>query len=308
MQLEKILFGLHHTRDFLERHVHWCPEPHRRLLRALNDTYRDWGGEEERPQIAILDWKGVATASEFRVLQQYFESEGQPTMIVDPNELEYEGDRLRAGSFRIDIVYKRVVIHEFLERFDETHALPRAYSDGRVCMANSFRSKVAHKKAGFAILTDPAYEYLFSPEEIQIFRRHIPWTRCVRTGTTMFEGAQRDLPTLIRLEKDRLVLKPNDDYGGHGVFIGWESDEGSWNAAIELALKQPYVVQERVPLKKLSIPMFTDRVQLEEMFIDFNPFLFCNRVEGALVRLSSSSLLNVTSGGGQTALLVVEDL
>jgi len=308
MQLEKILFELHHTRDFLERHAHWCPEPHRRLLRALNDAYRDWGGEEERPQIAIIDWKDVATASEFRVLQRYFESEGQPTIIADPNELEYDGDRLRAGNFRIDIVYKRVVIHEFLERFDETHALPRAYSDGRVCMANSFRSKVAHKKAGFAILTDPAYEHLFSPEEIQIFRRHIPWTRWVRTGTTMFEDAEHDLPTLIRLEKDRLVLKPNDDYGGHGVFIGWESDAESWDAAIKLALKQPYVVQERVPLKKLSIPMFTDHVQLEEMFIDFNPFLFCNRVEGALVRLSSSSLLNVTSGGGQTALLVVEDL
>jgi len=43
------------------------------------------------------------------------------------------------------------------------------------------------------------------------------------------------------------------------------------------------------------------------MFVDFNPFLFQNEVEGALIRLSASSLLNVSSGGGQTALLVLED-
>jgi hypothetical protein len=49
-------------------------------------------------------------------------------------------------------------------------------------------------------------------------------------------------------------------------------------------------------------------VRLEEMFVDFNPFLFNNETEGALIRLSSSSLLNVTSGGGQTALLVLENM
>jgi hypothetical protein len=43
------------------------------------------------------------------------------------------------------------------------------------------------------------------------------------------------------------------------------------------------------------------------MYVDLNPFLFENKVEGALIRLSAGTLLNVTSGGGQTALLVLED-
>jgi len=66
-------------------------------------------------------------------------------------------------------------------------------------------------------------------------------------------------------------------------------------------------VQERVDVKKTSIPAFSHHVSANEMFVDFNPFLFQNKVEGALIRLSSSPLLNVTSGGGQTALLVLED-
>jgi uncharacterized circularly permuted ATP-grasp superfamily protein len=308
MQLEQILFQLPEIRDFLRRYPHWCPEPHRRLLAALLSTYRDWGGETERPQIAIVDWKGVPTASEFRVLQQYFESQGYPTVIADPHELHYDEDRLTAGDFRIDILYKRVVIHELLERFDQTHALARAYADGRICMVNSFRSKVAHQKAGFAILSDPRYEHLFTAEEIETMRRHIPWTRRVVRGTSTFAGAEHDLLDLIRAERQRLVLKPNDDYGGHGVFIGWETKPEEWDRALSLALERPYVVQERVPANRVPMPAFTGGVHMEELLVDFNPFLFNNEVEGALIRLSSSSLLNVTSGGGQTALLVLEDM
>jgi len=67
------------------------------------------------------------------------------------------------------------------------------------------------------------------------------------------------------------------------------------------------VVQERVKGLKTEMPGYSDRASLNEMYVDFNPFLFENKVEGALVRLSEAALLNVTSGGGETALLVLED-
>jgi len=308
MQLEQVLFPLAHIKALLAERPHWRPQPHRRLLSALVAAYREWGGEAERPHIAIVDWKGVATESEFFVLRDYFVAEGYETIIADPGELIYDGSRLWRGDFRIDIVYKRVIIHEFLERCDEKHPLALAYTDRNVCLVNSFRSKLAHKKASFAVLSDPAFEPMFTPTEIGIFRRHIPWTRRVRRGQTTFHNSEQDLIPLMRQERNRLVLKPNDDYGGHGVFLGWESTADEWEHAIQIALERPYVVQERVSLQKMPMPRFTDRVRMEEMFIDFNPFLFDNEVEGALIRLSTSSLLNVTSGGGQTALLVMEGM
>jgi hypothetical protein len=308
MQLEKVLFRLSHMKEFLQSHAHWRPEPHRLLLAALLSAYREWGGAVEQPQIAVVDWKGVATESEFRVLQRYFAEAGYETIVADPRDLYYDGAYLSAGDFRIDILYKRVIIHEFLERCDENHPLARAYANGRICMANSFRTKIAHKKAGFAILSDPQYAHLFSPAEIEIFQRHIPWTRCVERGRTTFDGVEHDLVGLIEREQERFVLKPNDDYGGHGVFLGWETRPDEWRRAIALALERPYVVQERSPIKRVSMPTFSDRVRIEEMFVDFNPFLFHNEPEGALIRLSSSSLMNITSGGGQTALLVLENM
>ena len=239
MQLEKVLFTLPNTRQFLTEHKHWRPKPHEQLLAALVSAYRDWGGEAQLPQIAIVDWRGVATAAEFRVLQQYFEIAGHSTRIVDPHDLEYDGDVLTAGDFQIDIVYKRVVIHEFLNEADRDHPLIRAYADGRVCMANSFRSKLVHKKAGFAILSDPSYEELFSPAEIEVIRRHIPWTRKVTQGHVVFENAEVELPQLIKEERQRFVLKPNDDYGGHGIYLGWEMDADQWEDAIQPRLKGP---------------------------------------------------------------------
>lgn len=307
MQLEKILFRSPVLKQFLEANSHWLPQPHRALLMSLLKAYREWGGEEDKPRIAIVDWYGVPTSSEFRVLKDYFVAEGYPALIADPHDLEYNGDYLSVDGFRIDIVYKRVIIHELLGRFDLDHPLVRAYRQGRVCVANSFRTKLVHKKSTFAVLSDPAYQYLFEGGEVEVIQKHIPWTRYVRPSRTVFYGSELDLQTLVLNERERFVLKPNDDYGGHGVFLGWESDGRQWQEAVKAAFTKPYVVQERVVLEKTGIPAYSDRVYSDELFVDFNPFLFQNEVEGALIRLSASSLLNITSGGGQTALLVLEE-
>jgi uncharacterized circularly permuted ATP-grasp superfamily protein len=174
-------------------------------------------------------------------------------------------------------------------------------------MANSFRSKLVHKKSSFAVLSDPSYHYLFEPGELELIRKHIPWTRLVGPAITTFRGAEWELLSLISTHKDEFVLKPNDDYGGRGVLLGWETNDEDWKAALRNALEKPHVVQERVKGLSIRIPAYSDRVFLDQMYVDLNPFLFENKVEGALIRLSAGPLLNVTSGGGQTALLVLED-
>jgi hypothetical protein len=42
------------------------------------------------------------------------------------------------------------------------------------------------------------------------------------------------------------------------------------------------------------------------MFVDTNPFIFRGKVDGAMVRLSDSPIVNVTSGGGMTGFFVIE--
>jgi hypothetical protein len=42
------------------------------------------------------------------------------------------------------------------------------------------------------------------------------------------------------------------------------------------------------------------------MFVDTNPFIFRGGVDGAMVRLSDSPIVNVTSGGGETGFFVLD--
>ncbi len=307
MQLEIVLEQIPEIRKFLTENAHWRPKPQQKLLQSLFTVYREFGGKKGKPNIAIVDWEGVSTEAEFYTLKDYFESKGFRTLIVDPHELEYDGEKLRAGSFEIDIFYKRVLIHEFLEKFDETHPFIRAYTDGKICMANSFRVKLAHKKASFAIMTDEKYAKLFTPEQLETINNHVPWTRKVEEGKTTFENQKIDLIEYLRKNREKFLLKPNDDYGGKGISVGWETSESEWDSALDEALTDSFIVQERAEIEKRTFPVFAQRVELEELLIDFDPFLFLNEVEGGLVRLSASSLVNVTQGGGQSALIVLED-
>ena len=307
-QLEKVLGKIPMIREFLSENRHWRPKPEQKLLRSLFTSYREFGGKKGKPNIAIIDWEGVSTEAEFYILKDYFESLGFRTLIVDPSEVEYDGKTLRAESFEIDILYKRLLIHEFLEKHDETHPIVKAYIDGNLCMCNSFRVKIPHKKASYSILTDDNYAGLFTDTQLEIIRKHVPWTRKVEEAKTGFETSEIDLIPYVSEHRDNFLLKPNDDYGGKGIVLGWEADQAEWDEALEGALRDSYVVQERATIEKTEFPVFNGAASIVALLADFDPFLFQNKVEGGLVRLSSSSLVNVTQGGGQSALIVLEGI
>ncbi len=111
-------------------------------------------------------------------------------------------------------------------------------------------------------------------------------------------------------EREQLVLKPNDEYGGTGVTLGWEMPAAEWRAALDAALADPpgtWVVQERIPVRREVFPQFdaTGDVTMRDMLVDFAPYLFRGRMTGYLTRLSATGLANVTSGGGQVPAFVI---
>jgi hypothetical protein len=275
-----------------------------KLLDALVMSYLDWGGSSTKPQIAIVDWEDVPTVSEFEILQERFEKMGIPTLIADPRELEWDGKSLVAQDKKIDLVYRRVLINDIVAKPVECSALVKAYSANAVCVANNFRCKIPHVKAFFAVLTDEQNGALFSHGERELIRRHIPWTRVVADVGTAHYGQRIDLLAFIRKDRENLVLKPSDEYGGTGVTLGWETSEADWDMAIERALSAKngvWIVQERIPIRREVFPYIADvgKVDYRDMLVDFAPYLFRGKLCGFLTRLSATGLANVTSGGGQ---------
>lgn len=278
------------------------------LLRVLLSAHTEFSGNGKHPQIAIVDYKGLPTAREFELIQDYFQTQGYKTIIADPRELEYTNGRLCKDGFDIDIVYKRVLVNEFLEKKDECTNLLKAYESQSVCMVNSFRGKLVHKKLLFGLLTDEQFAGFFTPREHELITKHVPWTRRVEERNTEHYGKKVDLLKFTREYRDQLVLKPNDDYGGRGIYIGWESSESEWDAAISIALEGDYLVQERVKTSRQVFPYIKDDGDVEfiEQLIDLDPLLYDGKVGSAFTRLSGSALANVTAGGGMVPVFIVE--
>jgi uncharacterized circularly permuted ATP-grasp superfamily protein len=166
-------------------------------------------------------------------------------------------------------------------------------------VVNSFRAKLLHKKMSLALLSDERYASLYTQAQQEAIGRHVPWTRKVSEGPTTRHGQPiDDLAAYISRRPRELVLKPNDEYGGKGVVLGWTVDVHEWEQAVAVALTQSYVVQEAVPVPREPFPVALDGLKLLEFSVDMDPYLFDGHVAGTLTRLSSSALLNVTAGAG----------
>jgi len=282
------------------------------MLDVLLRAHAEYLGRkpDHAPSIAIVDLKDRPTVKEFELFKEFFESKGHPSIICSPDELEWTNNRLRAGDFEIDIVYKRLLVNEYIPVIQESPALLDAYRAGAICMVNSFRSKLVHKKALFAVLTDERHARLFTEEERAAIRAHVPWTRHVRPGKSQYHDKQIDLLDFISKTSDRLVLKPNDDYGGHGIYIGWNTDEISWEEGIRAALANgDYLVQERVPTAREVFPALQEdgSIEFAEQLVDLDPLLFYGKVGSAFTRLSFTELANVSSGGGMVPTFIISE-
>jgi hypothetical protein len=276
----------------------------RTMLDALLASYREWGGTASPPVVGIVDFRGVPTWSEFEILQERFTDLGVPTIVCDPRDLEFDGSALRFEGRKIDLLYRRVLINDITSHPAECEAIVRACQARAVCMANSFRCKIPHKKAFFAILTDDRFAGLFSDAERAMVAAHVPWTRVVRETNTSHRGGAIDLVPFIRERRADLVLKPNDEYGGAGVNLGWESSESAWDGVLQEALAAApgtWIVQDKIRVRREVFPWFQgggDAV-MTDMLVDMAPYIFRGKVAGFLTRLSATGLANVTSGGGQ---------
>ena len=261
------------------------------LLQALLKAYKQFGGTK-KPNIAIVEFRPAyhSGQSEYELFRDHFRQEGYAVEIVSPEQLEYRNRVLRKGAFEIDLVYRRLGVQEFLIRFDLAHPLVQAYRDRTVCVVNSFRSELAHKKAMFGLLTDETLIAKFPAAERKAIREHVPWTRLVAATKTTYEDRTVDLTEFIAHNRERLALKPNDDYSDQHSYLGWEMDDAGWERALKQAMRSPYVVQERVePVHSVFPLMSFGALEFRDLQVDVHPHAYLGKVQGCSSWLSSGN-------------------
>jgi uncharacterized circularly permuted ATP-grasp superfamily protein len=275
-------------KKFCKRHPGEYLETDSCDLPLILQAWKDWGGSGS-PRVAVVDWVTVNTAPEFELIKERYCALGVETIVADPRELELKGGKLRDYDGRpIDVVYRRVLVEDLLAQAEAAQPLLQAVRSGSVCLVNPFSCKPLTVKSLLSQIHGAHFEPLLSRDDLAFLRHLIPWTCDVTPDA--------DLKRL-RSERERLVLKPADGYGGQGIFLGWEASEADWDRAIDVAVRERYVAQQRVHIPQAVFPVPQEKGWgFESLNVDFDPYMFGRQMADPLVRISAGDVLNVKAG------------
>jgi hypothetical protein len=307
-RMAAVFQGLPGFRDFAARHrIGYLPSGPA-LVASVMEAWRAAGrpAAANAPVTAIVDFAEVKTRPDQEILRQLFEEAGVDCFLADPRELALRGDRLVGADRVIDMVYRRAVLAELLDRESEVGDFLEAYRRRAAVFVNSFRCHLSEDKAFLALLQAPEFGKLLSPGERALIRAVLPWTARLEEARVEREGRMVDLLPWVLAQRPRLVLKPAHSYGGRSVFVGDETSPAAWEAAVAEGLRQGWIVQERVPIPEERFPLIeADHLVLEPLKVNTSPFYVAGAEVGAVSRASRASVINVGAGGGSVPTFVV---
>lgn len=279
------------------------------LIQELLDHLEVLG--RARGNIALIDPKYVHDGPDEQdiLAQSYTQKHGVTVVHADPSELVLRDGEVFWRDTRIDIAYRDYTVLDLVARANEgvdIRAVKTLFQQNRI--VSSIAAELDQKSC-WEVLTDPAITQKFlTPDERQVARRHIPWTRIVsdrRTTDPYGEGV--DLLTYTRESQESLVLKPNRSYGGTGVVIGPSVEPGEWDAAINTAVtsKDRWVVQQLARIPVYDFPVIDDSgdVSMEPFHVVMG-FAATRYGVGWMVRASQKQVVNVAQHGGMCGVMV----
>jgi hypothetical protein len=269
------------------------------LLDTLLGAYRELRASRsdlpEVPRLALVDIEGSPSVPDFRLVCVASRAAGVEALHATLDEVSYDGSTLQVSGEPVQLVYRRALLEDLPEG-----DLVAAARDRRVAMVNPFRARVANNKKLFALLEDPRFAHLVTDRERAVIAETIPWTRILRPGRVTYGNWVVDLLGFASDNRERLVLKPASDYGGHGVSLGMETAQSEWDDLIaEHAERGDFVVQEYVRVPEEMFPTVEDgHVQMRLKRFNINPFGIGGRYAGMITRISDRAVINVSAGGG----------
>ncbi len=261
--------------------------------------------DRKRPNIVVLT-PGIFNSAYF---EHAYLAQGMGVELVEGRDLEVRDNNkvymhTIDGDVQVDVIYRRIN-EEFLDpesfRQDSmlgTPGLIRAWQSGTVAIANAPGAGVADDKAIYA----------YVPEMIRYYLKQQP---IVKNVPTFLCRNPRDRDYVLN-NIHKLVVKPVNESGGYGVFVGPHSSKAEAKRVAALLESDPqnYVAQ---PTLSLSTAPTLTPVELNPRHLDLRPFILQGRdvwvSQGGLTRVAlkeGSLVVNSSQGGGSKDTWVVE--
>ncbi len=307
--LSDLFYDCEPMKEFRKKHKLAKVSGLKHFLQATLKAWKEFG-QKKKPQIAIVEFKQpfpTVESNEHVLLCEFLRKSGYATEVVSPEQLEYKNGILRRGEFTIDLVLRRFNAQEFVIRYDLEQPLVRAYRDKAVCVVNNFRAEIAQKRAVFELLTDDALTAKFPAAERKAIRDLVPWTRVVKATETDWRGKTVDLQEYIVANREKLVMRPNDEASGENTYQGSSMDAASWERALKTAIRNPYVVQEVTTSATEKFPVqLYGGLEMKDMQIDMFAHAYQGKVQSGSTFLSTSAPSGFSSIQGLVPTFVLE--
>lgn len=249
------------------------------------NIFNEFDPRTENPNVAIVDFNDKGSPNEFEIFKEAFIRNGYNAEIVDARELKYVDSKLYFNDMQIDVVYRRLVTKDLLDRADEIPDFIEAAKEGKVCIVGPIKTQIIHNKIIFKVLNDVDTLELLTEEERSFVKEHIP-------HTTKFEGDGFDFEELI-FHKDKYILKPSDFYASRGVYAGCDFNDDDWKSKLLECHGKDYLIQEYYPPTKSNLVEFhKGKLKVSEFNNITGIYMYNEKLYGLYSRIGKNAIIS----------------
>ncbi|NOQ27230.1 MAG: hypothetical protein GQ564_17860 [Bacteroidales bacterium] len=208
------------------------------------------------------------------------------------------------------VFYNKKQIHCLLEWVGSTPAsFLRIAQKNKVIILNGAITYLMTNKFNISLLSEYQDSKLFTEEERELIKKHIPWTRKLIDKNTHYKDENCSLKSMVLKKQTNFVLKRSLGSSGDDVFIGSKVSSEIWREKVELALKEEsWIVQEYVKPQDYWYQINQNEAALHEIVFGF--FVFGTTYAGGYVRLLPSDneygIINAKLGANVSPIFVIE--
>lgn len=270
-------FGNQYKLNYFELFFSWVDESIK--------IYNKYTVENKKPNVAIVDFIESATTFEFEEFKKAYEERGYNCIIVDPRDLKYKDGDLYHEDYKIDLVYRRIVTFELIERSEEIKDFIQAYKDKAVCVIGSIRSQIVHNKIVFKILHDDYTLNLLSEEEQDFVKKHVPLTKIFSGDKSVFNQVLNN--------KEKYIMKPFDLNASRGVYTGRDFSQEEWEEKLLESWSEDYLYQEYCDPYTRDFVVYEDGEAVVKEFKQIiGLFLYNEKLAGLYTRIGENNIIS----------------
>ncbi|MFA5525035.1 MAG: glutathionylspermidine synthase family protein [Tissierellales bacterium] len=247
--------------------------------------FKEFNSSIEKPNVAIVDFHESGTPYEFKEFEKAYINKGYSAVIADPRELKYIDGVLYYNDMKIDLVYRRIVTRELIDRSEEIRDFINAYRDKAVCVIGPIKSQIMHNKIVFKILHDEDVQEMLTEEERDFIKKHIPQTK-------EFSGDRKIYDEVLN-NKDNYIIKPLDLYASKGVYAGRDFTLDQWKERLDKSWNNDYICQEFcVPFTSDFVEFQGGKVKVSKFGNIVGLFMYNEKLAGMYTRIGKNSIIS----------------